>query len=143
MEKKKVSCLFCGATNNYPLGVSKKVVCGRCQKPLPHPGEVMDVSPEQLTTLVSLGKLPVLVDFYSSTCPPCEMMHPVVTSLAQRRAGELMVVRVNVDVYPHLAGQFQIQGVPTFIIFKGGHEIDRSVGAMSEPDFSLWVASRA
>ncbi|MCP2619646.1 thioredoxin domain-containing protein [Candidatus Aminicenantes bacterium AC-334-K16] len=143
MEKKLVSCLFCGATNNYPLGTTKKVVCGRCKNSLPRPGSVIEVSTDQLATLLSRGKLPVLVDFYSPTCAPCEMMQPIVADLAQRRAGELMVVRVNVDSYPHLAGQFQIQGVPTFIVFKGGHELGRTVGAMSETDFSLWVASRA
>ena len=142
-DKKKVSCLSCGATNNFPLAADKKVVCGRCRAPLPRPGEVVEISLNQLATLLFQAKLPLLVDFYSPNCAPCAMMHPVVDNLAQRRAGELMVLRLNVDSYPEVAGQFQIQGVPTFIVFRGGHEVGRAAGAMSEADFSLWVASRA
>lgn len=142
-DKKKVSCLSCGATNNYPLGADKTVVCGRCRAQLPRPGEVVEISPDQLATLIFHAKLPILVDFYSPACAPCAMMHPIVANLAQRRAGELMVLRLNVDSFPEVAGQFQIQGVPTFIIFRGGHEVGRTVGAVSETDFSLWVASRA
>ena len=67
-------------------------------------------------------------------------MHSVVLNLAQRRKGELMAVRINVDYHPELAAAFGIQGVPTFVIFHRGNERARSVGEMTETDFSLWVA---
>ncbi len=142
-EKVKVSCLNCGATNNYPLDAQgKKVVCGHCRSPLPIPGEVLELSPDQSVSLIQNSSLPLLFDFYSPTCPPCHIMHPVVEGLAKRRAGEIMAIRMNVDVSPEFADNFRIQGVPTFIIFYKGYERGRSSGAMSETDFSLWVASK-
>lgn len=143
-EKVKVSCLHCGATNKFPLEAKgKKVVCGKCRNSLPVPGEILEPPLDQVVRLIQNSGLPILIDFYSPTCAPCHMMHPVVENLAKRRAGELMIVRLNVDTYPQLAAQFGIQGVPTFIIISRGNERARTTGAMSETDFSLWVASKA
>ena len=143
MEKVKVSCLNCGATNNYPLGVSgKKVVCGRCKYPLPEPGSVLELSASQASAFFQNSKLPILVDFFSPTCAPCHMMHPVVESFAKRRAGEIMVVRINVDEYSQVAAEFRVQGVPTFVILHKGNERGRTSGALPEADFALWVVSK-
>jgi len=70
------------------------------------------------------------------------MMHPVVESLAKRRTGELMVVKLDVDQHPELGASFGVQAVPTFIVLRKGNEIGRTSGAMSEADFALWVASK-
>jgi len=143
-EKIKVSCLGCGGTNQIPEdSVGKTAVCGRCKTPLPVPGRVGEPTEEQLAVLIQKAALPVLIDFYSETCAPCRMMHPVLESLARRRAGNLMVVRVNTASLPELAGAFRIQAVPTFVVMRMGHEVGRTMGAMSEMDFSLWAASLA
>jgi thioredoxin 2 len=143
-EKVKISCLNCGATNNFPLdSAGKTVVCGRCRNPLPVPGTVLELPEQAAATLIQRSGLPVLVDFYSPTCGPCLKMHPLVERLAKRRAGELMVVRVNTDNSPGLASRFGIQAVPTFVVIAKGTERGRTSGAMEETDFSLWVASRA
>jgi len=140
-KKVKVSCLHCGTTNNAPLSAGgKKVVCGRCKEELPSPGKVIEPQPNEAFTLFQKSALPVLVDFYSKSCLPCELMHPAIVSLAERRMGELMVVRIDVEVHPEMAAGFGIQGVPTFIILYRGNERARSVGQMTETDFSLWVA---
>ena len=141
-EKVKVSCLECGATNNYPLGTNKAVVCGRCKAPLPVPGTVLELPQEQVVALIQNATLPVLLDFSSPTCMPCHMKRPIVESLAKRRAGSLMVVKVETDQNPELAQAFKIKAVPTFIVLKKGFEVGRSSGALNETDFSLWVASK-
>ncbi len=142
-EKLKVSCPNCAATNNYPLKkLDKKVVCGRCKNVLPKPGTVIEPTPEQAQRLLQNASLTVLVDFYSPTCAPCLTMHPIVESLAARRAGEILVIKINVDSHQQLAAGFSVQGVPTFVIIHRGTERDRMSGAVSETDFSLWVASR-
>lgn len=142
-EKVKVSCFHCGTTNYYPLASSgKKVVCGRCKNVLPNPGSVLEPAPQQVYNLIQKSFLPLLLDFYSPTCAPCHMMHPVVKNLAVRRAGDLMVLRININLHPDIAAAFGVQGVPTFLILRKATEIDRTTGAMSEADFALWVASR-
>lgn len=142
--KVKVSCLNCGTVNNFPADAAgKTVVCGRCRTPLPVPGTVLEPPEQAAATLIQRSGLPLLIDFYSPTCGPCHMMHPLVERLAQRRAGELMVLKVNTDTSPSLAARFGIRGVPTFIVVSKGTERGRTSGAMGEADFSLWVASRA
>lgn len=143
-DKVKVICINCGATNNYPMDkLEKRVVCGRCKNVLSKPGQVLEPSPVQLYTIFQKSHFPILVDFYSPTCAPCHLMHPIVDGLARRRQGELIVVKINVDQNPELAAQFGIQAVPTFVILYKGNERARTSGAMAETDFSLWVASIA
>jgi thioredoxin 2 len=142
-EKVKVICPNCGTTNNFPLdSAGKSVVCGRCRNPLPVPGTVLELAEQAAVNLIQRSGLPILIDFYSPTCGPCVMMHSLVERLAKRRAGELIVVKVNTDNSPGLAGTFNIHGVPTFVIISKGAERGRTSGAMGETDFSLWVASR-
>jgi len=142
-DKTKISCLECGATNAYPEAAAGKTVrCGRCKTPLPVPGQVLEPGPAQVAALIEAGGLPLLLDFYSPTCMPCHRMHPIVESLAKRRAGELMVLKINTDKNVELASAFKIQAVPTFVVVRQGTEIGRVAGAMPETDFSLWVASR-
>jgi thioredoxin 2 len=142
-DKVKVSCPECGATNNYPVDAGgKAVVCGRCKTPLPVPGTVLEPPAEQVVALIQNAALPILIDFYSPTCMPCHMMRPILESLAKRRAGSLMVIKVETDRNRELASAFKIQAVPTFVVMKKGFEIARVSGAMNETDFSLWVASK-
>lgn len=71
----------------------------------------------------------VLLDFYSDTCPPCRMMDPLVAQLVARG---YPVRKVNVAQEPQLASQFQVTGVPCFVMICRGREIDREVGATSQ-----------
>jgi thioredoxin 2 len=142
-EKVMVSCLECGTTNYFPLEAEgKKVVCGKCKAALPLPGQVVEPTAWQASQLFQNSSLPVLADFFSPTCGPCLVMHPVVERLAKRRAGSVVVIRVNVEREPELARRFGIQGVPTFVIVRKGAERERVSGAMTEENFAFWVASR-
>lgn len=143
-EKIKISCPGCGGTNQIDADAAgKTAVCGRCRTPLPKPGQVLEPTEEQLAVLIERAGLPLLIDFYSDTCAPCRMMHPVLESLAARRVGTLTVVRVNTAAHPEIAGAFRVQAVPTFVVIKRGTEVARTTGAMNEMDFSLWAASVA
>jgi thioredoxin 2 len=142
-DKVKVSCGNCGTTNFFPAEArGKTVVCGRCKARLPEPGEVLEPGHEGIRGLFQNSSLPVLVDFYSPTCGPCQIMHPVLERLAVRRAGEIAVVKVNVERHPELAREFGVQGVPTFVIVFKGAERGRTAGAMDEYSFALWAAGR-
>ncbi len=140
-DKIKVSCAVCGKTNNYPRDAGgRTVVCGNCRSILYPPGTVLEPTLDGAENLLRASSLPVLVDFFSATCGPCLMMDPVVRSLAQRRAGEVAVVRVQIERSGSLARDFGVQGVPTFVIVHKSVERARISGAMNEMDFSLWVA---
>lgn len=141
--RRKVSCPACGTTNFYPENPQgKKVACGRCKGSLPEPGTVIAPSADGLWNLVRKSSLPVLIDFFSPTCGPCAMMHPIVERVAKRRAGEIVTVRLDVDSAPEIASAFRVTAVPTFVVASQGTERARTSGAMSEMDFSLWLASQ-
>ncbi len=72
--------------------------------------------------------IPVLVDFWATWCAPCRMLAPIISKIAEERAGEVKVGKVNVDEEPELAAKFSISSIPTVLIFKGGHPVNSSVG---------------
>ena len=77
------------------------------------------------------SEIPVLVDFWASWCPPCKMIEPVISQMADELNGKIKVRKINVDQNPETAADFSIAGVPTFILFNQGKEMKREVGARS------------
>ena len=88
----------------------------------------------------ALGKL-MMVDFWAEWCVPCQMLGPVIESLADRYEGRAVIGKINTDEEQALAMSFQITGIPTVIFFKDGKEIDRLEGVMP-PDAFIQVLEK-
>ncbi|HXN64180.1 MAG TPA: thioredoxin [Candidatus Acidoferrales bacterium] len=73
---------------------------------------------------------PVMVDFWASWCRPCLMLAPTVAEIATQYAGKLKVVKMNVDENVNSPGQYNIRGIPTLLVFKGGQVAEQIVGAV-------------
>ena len=71
---------------------------------------------------------PVLVDFTAVWCNPCKLLDPIVKQFAQEWAGKVKVVKLDVDDSPNLAMNYQVMGVPTLMLFKGGKPVERVTG---------------
>jgi thioredoxin len=82
---------------------------------------------------------PVMVDFWADWCRPCHMLAPTVAEIAQDYAGKLKVVKLNVDENVNSAGRYNIRGIPTLLIFKGGQVADQIVGAVPKEQISKIV----
>jgi len=82
---------------------------------------------------------PVMVDFWAEWCRPCHMLAPTVAEIAQDYAGRLKVVKLNVDENVNSAGRFNIRGIPTLLIFKGGQVAEQIVGAVPKEQISKIV----
>ena len=72
---------------------------------------------------------PVLVDFWATWCGPCKMIAPVLEEIAAEKSGELTVAKLDVDANPETMRNFQVQSIPTLILFKNGEAVKRMVGA--------------
>lgn len=73
---------------------------------------------------------PVMVDFWATWCRPCLMLASTVEEIARENSGKLKVVKLNVDENMNSAGKFNIRGIPTLLVFKGGEVAEQIVGAV-------------
>jgi len=72
---------------------------------------------------------PVLIDFFATWCGPCQMMGPILQQVKQELGDDVKILKVDVDKYQSLAARYQVQGVPTFAIFKKGQLLWKQSGA--------------
>lgn len=94
--------------------------------------------------LVSGSTLPLLVDFYAEWCGPCHLMADILEQVNSQLKQQMQIVKINTEKYPELASQYQIQALPTLVLFKQGQPVDRIEGVLPAPQLlqrlqrSLW-----
>jgi thioredoxin 1 len=76
------------------------------------------------------GETPVLVDFTATWCGPCKMMSPILDQVASELGDAIKIIKVDVDKNPQAAAHYQVQGVPTLILFKEGKTLWRQSGVV-------------
>jgi thioredoxin 2 len=122
-------CAFCGKLNRIDLSrASAGPKCASCSRPflVDRPVKLSDADFDRV---IADASVPVLVDFYADWCGPCKAMAPVLDDIARKRTGQLLVAKLDTDRNPAVAQRFGIGGIPTLILFKGGREVRRKVGA--------------
>lgn len=97
------------------------------------------ITAENFENEVMQSDKPVLVDFYADWCGPCKMLSPVLHELAEEKADELKIGKVNVDEQMELAMRFQVSSIPMIVLFKGGKAVAKSVGFRPKAEIAAMV----
>jgi thioredoxin 1 len=90
---------------------------------------MIELTDETFDDVVAGSDLPVLVDFTAAWCPPCRAMAPMLEELAVELADEMVVASLDVDRNPATTIRYGVMSMPTLVLFKGGEEQRRMVGA--------------
>jgi thioredoxin 2 len=130
VPKLTLRCTSCGKWNRVSAdraGSGPK--CGSCGTPLAldHPVYLDD---DSFDRVIAQTDIPVFVDFYADWCGPCKMMAPSVDALAREMVGRALITKLDTDAAQRTAARFQIRGIPTCIVFRGGREVARQSGAV-------------
>ena len=88
-----------------------------------------DVTDQDFEERVLKSDEPVLVDFWAEWCVPCHMVSPVVEEIGQEKGESLQVAKLNIDENPEVTRRYGVMSIPTLMLFKGGEEKARVVGA--------------
>ncbi len=83
--------------------------------------------------MLSGSDVPVLVDFYAEWCGPCQMMTPILEQVNAQLQGQLRIVKIDTEKYTQLATHYEINALPTLVLFKQGKPIERIEGVMQAP----------
>jgi len=91
--------------------------------------KIANVTADNFDEVVAGAEGPVLVDFWAEWCGPCKMIAPILDEIADEQGDALSIAKVNVDEAGELAMRYQVQSIPTLLVFKDGEVAKRMVGA--------------
>lgn len=95
---------------------------------------IITLTQENFTKEVTESPSPILVDFWAEWCGPCKMLAPILDELAADYDGRVRIGKVNIDEHNQLGAQFNIQSIPTLLLFNKGQVTEQLVGLRSKKD---------
>ena len=134
-----LACPSCHRMNRIPSErLRDDPSCGQCHQPL-FAGRPFDLDEAGFDAHAARSEVPLLVDFWAPWCAPCRAMAPAYAQAAGVLEPDVRLAKVNTEEARTLAGRFQIQSIPTMILFLHGRELARQSGAMPAQAIVQWA----
>ena len=97
------------------------------------------VTDESFQADVLASQEPVLVDFWAEWCGPCKQIAPALEQLSDELAGQVKIVKLDIEQSPTTPSRYGVRGIPTMMLFKGGQMASMKVGAMPKQKILEWL----
>ncbi len=137
-----VRCGSCGSVNRVRRdGLGRGPRCGKCGGLLSVPDRPLDINAANFDREVIEWPGRVLVDFWSPTCGHCLRLMPLIDDIAREYAGAVKIVKINIMNERALAARFDVQAVPTLVLYDGGAKLKQTAGALPRDRLIAWMFS--
>lgn len=136
MANTPIRCRHCRQLNRVPPAAAGVPRCGKCHEPLPWITEAGDAT---FGEIAEAAAIPVIVDLWAPWCGPCRMISPALEQLAREMAGQVKLVKVNVDTSPQIQQRFGVQAIPTLLVLRDGKVAARQTGALPLTALRSWA----
>jgi thioredoxin 1 len=97
--------------------------------------QLAEVTDQNFEAEILNSDVPVLIDFWAEWCAPCKQIAPVIGELAEQYAGQVKVVKMDIDANPATPGKYGIRAIPTILAIKDGEVVEQLQGARPKADF--------
>ena len=101
---------------------------------------VVEVTDATFQSEVVASEKPVLVDFWAEWCGPCKAIGPALEEIADAMNGDVTIAKLNIDENPATPQSYNVRGIPTLLIFKGGQVVAEKIGAMPKSALEQWIS---
>jgi len=134
-----IVCPYCDSINRVSAArIGDGPTCGRCKRRL-FDGKPTALHDGNFDKQVTRNDIPVVVDFWAPWCGPCTMMAPAFEQAAAELEPRVRLAKLNTEEAQAIAARYNIQSIPTLVVFRNGRETARQSGAMMGGQLMRWV----